>query len=189
MKTLGLCAILTVMNTEFKLTDQQKIAFGELAIKKLNELYPNFPDKMTLNEIGASSMIFSDGHVDNTLVFLFEDFGVDCYIGCHGSNFTDDVHPLYLNYMCEIFGEAYYDKALAYWEKLSVARYSEYQEYKVREVAKLELKLDRERQKIFAKQDSIFNTLNAEHQKLSHFAAPDLPLRDTAQDLNPDRER
>lgn len=194
------------MNKEkgFKLNDQQKIAFGESALKKLSELYPQHLTNMTIDEIGATSLIFTDQSADNTLVLSFEDYDIVghlLFIGYRypSGNCSDVIRPLYLDYMCQTFGDPYRAKAMAHWQAQSATEYSEYQTNRAAAFAKLTAEFDRKEENILDKRNTIFNALGQTNtqesnlpaeQKLRQFVAlPMTPKTNATTATAPDHEK
>ena len=185
----------------FKLTKEQKIAFGELAIKQLTNANPQFPTDLAVDEIGETNIIFSNhGHAakhQSSLVFMFDYCGMDafCYLnGKPSANYSDAIRPLYLAYMCQTFGEPYREQTLAYWQQRAAEEYSEYRKHKARELTTLTNKLDQEEKALMDNHNNILDTLTGKvDQKLTHFAAPDLKpntaTQDTTPTKTPDREK
>lgn len=154
----------TNQEPNFPLTKKQKIEFGELAIKKLQELFAGrFPVSMALDGTGPDSICFCGGRRDDILLyFYFKDNGLSCLakpITCYNisGNLNWVVQPAYYAYMYKLYGEPFREAALAYQQKRSAEEYNEYQEYKA--TGKAAQGLDEKERDLLAKHNQIIDII------------------------------
>ena len=181
---------------EFQLTEEQGIEFCQQAIKKIRELLPQAPADINLYSKSDTRFIFKNSdvtlytlgsfslefHLSTFKLKFSADMREDLRQAWKQEEFSESLQTLYTDYMCETFGEPYRKAALIDWQEQSVKQDNEYQA----QVAELEQK----RAAQLAKRKAIFDFLSKNtDKKLSHFAAPDMQLKDATKEQDPSREK
>ncbi len=182
---------------EFNLTDEQKIEFSQHAVKEMYQQKPGIEQLNTkVFRLEPTSVVLScdfkipnwgDQQNQNNLVFFrFKNDFLRCETNGIGLNidlnFTDDIQPLYFDYMYKTFGEPFRKAALNFWQE---RRQEEYNEFKERQA-----QLNQEGKELEAKHIGFLNILSnlgKSDKKLSQFAAADMKLRGAAEEQDHDR--
>ena len=182
------------MKPKFNLTNEQKIEFGKLAIKAMHQqqslieqldtkVFRVEPTTVVLSCEFKTSNVENQQDQTNLVFFRFKDDflrcetnGIDLNINL---NFTDNLQPLYFEYMYQTFGEPFRKAALDFWRERRQEEYNEFKERKAQ--------LNQEGKELEAKHKKFLDTLSnlgKSDKKLSQFAAPQMKLNGADKTMN-----